>query len=102
MHELRFKHLPLVPTICCVRRHSRVWQLTIKRLKLIGYWVLEASNGPAKLEILKRGDDVDLVFTDLIMPGGLSGREVAIRARQLKPGGKGSSYFRIRGRTRAW
>jgi CheY-like chemotaxis protein len=29
---------------------------------------------------------VDLVFTDLIMPGGLSGRDVAIRAREMKPG----------------
>ena len=31
---------------------------------------------------------MDLVFTDLIMPGGLSGRGVAIGARQLKPGVK--------------
>jgi CheY-like chemotaxis protein len=29
---------------------------------------------------------VDLVFTDLIMPGGLSGRDVALQARELKPG----------------
>ena len=36
--------------------------------------------------MLQRGDTVDLVFTDLIMPGGLSGREVAIRAREIKPG----------------
>ena len=36
--------------------------------------------------LLFRGGAVDLVFTDLIMPGGLSGREVAIRARQLRPG----------------
>ena len=50
--------------------------------------MLEASDGPAALEILKRGDAVDLVFTDLIMPGGLSGREVAMRARKLKPGVK--------------
>ena len=71
-----------------VEDDSRVRQLTIKRLKLIGYQVLEASDGPAALEILKRGDAVDLVFTDLIMPGGLSGREVAIRARELKPGVK--------------
>ena len=69
-------------------RRQRVRQLTIKRLKLIGYQVLEASDGPAALEILSRGDAVDLVFTDLIMPGGLSGREVAIRARELKPGVK--------------
>jgi PAS domain S-box-containing protein len=72
-------------TVLVVEDDSRVRQLTIKRLKLIGYQVLEASNGPAALEILKRGDAVDLVFTDLIMPGGLSGREVAIRARELKP-----------------
>ena len=50
--------------------------------------MLEASDGPAALEILKRGDAIDLVFTDLIMPGGLSGREVAIRARELRPGVK--------------
>ena len=75
-------------TVLVVEDDSRVRQLTIKRLKLIGYQVLEASDGPAALEILKRGDAVDLVFTDLIMPGGLSGREVAIRARELRPGVK--------------
>jgi len=62
-----------------------VRQPTIKRVKLIGYLVLEASDGPTALEILKRGDAVDLVFTDLIMPGGLSGREIARRARALRP-----------------
>ena len=35
--------------------------------------------------MLTRGHAIDLVFTDLIMPGGISGREVAARARQLKP-----------------
>ena len=55
---------------------------------MIGYKVLAASDGPKALEILSRGDDVDLVFTDLIMPGGLSGREVATRAREIKPGVK--------------
>ncbi|NJO32746.1 MAG: PAS domain S-box protein [Rhodospirillales bacterium] len=75
-------------TVLVVEDDSRVRQLTIKRLKLIGYQVLEASDGPAALEILKRGDAVDLVFTDLIMPGGLSGREVAMRARELRPGVK--------------
>jgi CheY-like chemotaxis protein len=71
-----------------VEDDNRVRQLTIKRLKQIGYQVLEASDGPAALEILRRGAPVDLVFTDLIMPGGLSGREVAIRARTIKPGVK--------------
>ena len=39
------------------------------------------------LDVLSKTPLVDLVFTDLIMPGGMSGRgEVAARARQLKPG----------------
>ena len=47
-------------------------------------------NGPTggSLNDVKRGDAIDLVFTDLVMPGGLSGREVAIRARELRPGVK--------------
>jgi PAS domain S-box-containing protein len=73
-------------TVLVVEDDNRVRQLTIKRLKLIGYQVLEASDGPTALEILQRGAAVDLLFTDLIMPGGLSGREVARRARVLKPG----------------
>jgi PAS domain S-box-containing protein len=75
-------------TILLVEDDERVRQLTIKRLKLIGYQVLEASDGPKALDILKRSPSVDLVFTDLIMPGGMSGREVAARARELKPGVK--------------
>jgi PAS domain S-box-containing protein len=73
-------------TILVVEDDARVRQLTITRLKMIGYQVLEASDGPKALDILRRNGAVDLVFTDLIMPGGLSGREVAIRARELKPG----------------
>jgi CheY-like chemotaxis protein len=73
-------------TILVVEDDERVRRLTIARLKLIGYQVLEASDGPKAIDILTRGDSVDLVFTDLIMPGGMSGREVAARARQLKPG----------------
>jgi PAS domain S-box-containing protein len=72
--------------ILVVEDDERVRRLTITRLKSIGYQVLEASDGPKALDILCRGDVVDLVFTDLIMPGGLSGREVAIRARELRPG----------------
>ncbi len=73
-------------TILVVEDDPRVRQLTIRRLTAIGYTVLEASDGPTALEIVERGDPIDLIFTDLIMPGGLSGREVAIRARRLRPG----------------
>ena len=73
-------------TILIVEDDERVRQLTITRLKLIGYQVLEASDGPKALDLLTKGHPVDLVFTDLVMPGGMSGREVAARARQLRPG----------------
>jgi PAS domain S-box-containing protein len=73
-------------TILVVEDDERVRQLTITRLKLIGYQVLEASDGPKALDILSQGHPVDLVFTDLIMPGGMSGRDVVMRARELKPG----------------
>jgi PAS domain S-box-containing protein len=78
--------VPVRETVLVVEDDPRVRQLTIKRLKLIGYEVVEAGDGPTALEILKRGDAVDLVFTDLIMPGGLSGRDVVLQARELKPG----------------
>jgi CheY-like chemotaxis protein len=73
-------------TILVIEDDEPVRQLTMKCLRMIGYRVLEASDGPKALDILVKGAPVDLVFTDLIMPGGMSGREVAARARQLKPG----------------
>lgn len=77
--------MPPRETILVVEDDSKVRQLTIRRLKLIGYRVLEASDGPSALEILRCGEAVDLVFTDLIMPGGFSGREVALHAREIRP-----------------
>jgi CheY-like chemotaxis protein len=72
-------------TILVVEDDERVRKLTVMRLKLIGYHVLEATDGLKALDILTGGQAVDLVFTDLILPGGMSGREVAARARKLKP-----------------
>jgi CheY-like chemotaxis protein len=73
-------------TILVVEDDERVRRLTITRLKLIGYQVLEASDGPKALDILSKAHAIDLVFTDLVMPGGMSGRDVAASARQLRPG----------------
>jgi PleD family two-component response regulator len=81
-------------TILVVEDDERVRQLTITRLKLIGYQVLEASDGPKALDLLTKRHPVDLVFTDLVMPGGMSGREVASRARQLRPGISSPTWLR--------
>ena len=63
-----------------------VRELTVSRLKAIGYDVVEAADGRQAAEVLKSPEPVDLVFTDLMMPGGISGRDVAALARKLRPG----------------
>ncbi len=63
-----------------------VRELTVSRLKAIGYDVVEAVDGRKAAEVLKSREPVDLVFTDLVMPGGISGRDVAALARKLRPG----------------
>jgi PAS domain S-box-containing protein len=52
----------------------------------LGYQVTTAANGPEALEILEQRDDFDLLFTDIIMPGGMNGRQLAEQATMLHPG----------------
>jgi PAS domain S-box-containing protein len=48
------------------------------------YNILEAADGPAALRILESGVPVDLLITDVGLPGGMNGRQVADAARQLR------------------
>jgi CheY-like chemotaxis protein len=73
-------------TILVVEDDERVRRLTVTRLKLIGYQVIEARSGAEAIEILDGSDPIDLVFTDIVMPGGLSGWDVAGRALEVRPG----------------
>jgi CheY-like chemotaxis protein len=54
-------------------------------LETLGYKVLAAGMGSEALAILERGETVDLLFTDLLMPGGMNGRELAERALAIRP-----------------
>ena len=56
------------------------------QLRQMGYRVQEAADGHQALALLARHADIDLLFTDVVMPGAMSGRELADRARQLHPG----------------
>jgi len=64
---------------------ERILALGIEMLNELGYRVMTASDGPSALEILKRGNQVDLIFTDVVMPGGLTGVRLASEARLLHP-----------------
>jgi PAS domain S-box-containing protein len=52
----------------------------------LGYGVVAASNGPEALALLRENIPCDLLFTDVIMPGGLTGPRLAEAARALRPG----------------
>jgi len=52
----------------------------------LGYRVLEAENGEKALELLRSGEPIDLLFTDIALPDGPSGAEVARAAETLRPG----------------
>jgi len=54
-------------------------------LNILGYKVVSASNGLEALSILMQGNQFDLLFTDIVMPGGLDGRQLAVEARKLYP-----------------
>ncbi len=51
-----------------------------------GYRVITAASATAALQLLEENPDVALLFTDIVMPGGLDGFELADRAKQLHPG----------------
>ena len=56
----------------------------VSQLLELGYQVSCADNGPAALDMLQRHPDIALLFTDVVMPGGMNGRQLADRARTLR------------------
>lgn len=58
----------------------------VGQLRSLGYTVQSARTGPEALAILRSADAFDLLFTDMVMPGGLTGRQLADEARLLRPG----------------
>jgi signal transduction histidine kinase/ActR/RegA family two-component response regulator len=54
-------------------------------LEDLGYAVIEAPGGAEALAILDGGEPVDLLFTDVVMPGPVNGRQLAEKAREIVP-----------------
>src|SRR5690606_38029925 len=72
-------------TILLVEDDTAVRQLAMSQLQALGYRVLPAANAVDALATLQAAPHVDLLFTDVIMPGGMNGRQLADAARALRP-----------------
>ncbi len=72
--------------ILLVEDDDDVRRFAVDALKDIGYRVEQADTGAKALEILKTTPEIALLFTDVILPGGMNGRELANEALKLRPG----------------
>ncbi|MDF2094355.1 PAS domain S-box protein [Aquibaculum arenosum] len=85
------REAPLAPRegtqqhILAVEDDAMVRQNLIGQLRSLGYRVSVAENAQAALDVLEVSPDIDLLLTDVIMPGGMSGRELAEEARKRYP-----------------
>ena len=71
--------------ILVVEHDARVLKTTVNRLSHLGYSVLQAEAGQRALDMLAENSCVDLVFTDMVMRGGMTGAELVEKAKKLYP-----------------
>ncbi len=73
-------------SILVVEDDPHVRMFAVQQLRRLGYRVTEAGDGPSALLEVSRSGAPDLLFTDVVMPGGMTGRELAERIGQSVPG----------------
>lgn len=83
--------VPLAPgagtgTILVIDDEPLVRMLVVDALEEMGYRAVEADDGPSGLKILQSDEAIDLLITDVGLPNGMNGRQVADAARELRPG----------------
>ncbi len=82
---------PLVPStrnecVLVVEDNDGIRELVLLQLARLGYRTLNASSPAEALELLDAGEAVDLLFTDVVMPGGMNGQDLAREASARRPG----------------
>jgi PAS domain S-box-containing protein len=75
-------------TILVVEDDALVRNFVIAQLQSLGYRTIAAANGPAAMALIADDKPFDLLFTDVIMPGGMTGRQLADEAIKRRPGVK--------------
>ncbi|MGJ5204597.1 PAS domain S-box protein [Bradyrhizobium sp. HKCCYLR20261] len=72
-------------TILIVEDDPLVRQHVLAQVAALGYTTLAAANAAEALDVLERHPEIDLLFTDVIMPGSMNGRQLADAARGRRP-----------------
>ncbi|MDH3231279.1 MAG: response regulator [Alphaproteobacteria bacterium] len=75
-------------TVLVVEDEPDVRTIVVSLLTKLGYKVLDARDGHEALERLDEVDGVDLLFTDIVLPGGMTGQDVADAVAMRRPGAK--------------
>ncbi len=65
---------------------AQLRRCAVRQLSALDYQILEAADGPSALAMVERHAGVDVLFTDIVMPGGMSGIDLAEAARRHLPG----------------
>jgi PAS domain S-box-containing protein len=71
--------------VLVVEDNPKVRRLSVERIRDLGYETLEAGSGDAAMDILESGARVDLIFSDLVMPGRLNGYDLAATVQDKFP-----------------
>jgi len=71
--------------ILVVEDNKGLRDVALHQLQSLGYRTLPAADADQALELIRGGTQIDLMFTDVVMPGGMDGRDLATAARRLRP-----------------
>src|SRR3546814_12168821 len=72
-------------TVLVIDDEATVRMLIVEVLEEAGYTAIEADDGPSGLQILQSDIQIDLLITDVGLPGGMTGRQLADAARESRP-----------------
>src|SRR5215213_7293220 len=75
-------------TVLIVEDEPDVLYMAIQIFESLGYNVFSASNAASALDVLRQRETIDILFSDVVMPGGMNGVELAREARRMRPGVK--------------
>jgi len=72
--------------ILVVEDHEDLRHYIVGILTDLGYEVVATADGPSAIETIAKRPDLDLLLTDVVLPGGMNGRQIATEALRLRPG----------------